>query len=69
MPTDTQIRRMAEALIPNLEGEVRSLRSEGKSWRQIADAISARTDGVVVVTYETWRVWFRHVDGPEAAAS
>ena len=65
MADSTQIRRMAEALVPDLETAVATLRGEGRSWRQVADDLTARTNGVVTVSYETWRSWFRHVDDRE----
>jgi hypothetical protein len=69
MANDTQLRRMAEAIVPDLETVVTTLRGDGRSWRQVADDLTARTNGVVTVSYETWRSWFRHVDDRETVAS
>lgn len=51
-----------EASYPgDIVADVEMLRSDGKSWRQVADAISAALPDTITVSHESLRAWYGKV--------
>lgn len=48
----------------DLAADVKNLRTAGRTWRQIAELVSARCG--YAVTYESLRSWYRETNQPAA---
>lgn len=55
---DSPVRRLAVALIPDVDEYVLGLRDAGESWRAIEKHLRQLTGGVLDVSYETLRRWY-----------
>jgi|KBSMisStaDraftv2_1062788.scaffolds.fasta_scaffold02524_9 intein-encoded DNA endonuclease-like protein len=61
MASGTVLQALASALLGESVHEVmHRLRDEGFSWQRIADKLANDTNGVLVLSRETYRLWYEN---------